>query len=104
MAPVSHFITANTNTPEKDLEDEKARLARMLLDSLPIELRLELIRDLSSTVEAPRPETSPTGAIATILQFRRGETVTAAQLRQEVADRGVEAAPKEIYNAIEYMA
>lgn len=105
MANAIRFPIQKVERPEGNLEDEKLRLARMLIATLPSETQAALARDLLATLELSAKETpGPATIIATILKLLpRGKEVTAAELRKEVADRGVEAEPKQVYNAIDYM-
>lgn len=76
---------------------------RLLVAGLSPEKRAALAQELAQSELAHEP--GPSGVLATIIKFLpRGQTVTAADLRREVVGRGVEAEPKEIYNAIGYLA
>jgi hypothetical protein len=89
-------------TDDQERAKQSLRLARMLIDSLPEQMRAELVRELAN-VEL-RKDASATGVVAKIIQMvRPGSEVTASSLRKAVADQGVEAAPKEVYNAITYL-
>lgn len=98
-----HFLSKDVPA-EEDLEEQKVRLVRTLLDSLASETRAALLQEFAADSTLPGTIT-PTGVLATVLRlFPSGQTVTAAELRQQVEDRGIEAQPKEIYNAIGYLS
>jgi hypothetical protein len=100
MAVVSQ-IPLDVSLPD-EVVAERMRLIRVLIDGLPREARAQLVRELSvDTIDAR----GPTDVITRILRLvPNGQTVTAAELRKVVAERGVEAEPKEVYNAIGYLA
>jgi hypothetical protein len=85
---------------EQERTQQSLRLVRMLIDSLPAEAKAELAHELVQQ-QADRP----TGTIAKIIRMAPpGSEITAASLRKAVADHGIEAEPKEIYNSITYLA
>lgn len=86
---------------EQSLENEKLRLIRVLVDALTPTSRAQLARELSKYAE----NLSPTGVLAEVIRlFPLGNEVTAAELRQKLAEQGVNAAPKEVYNSISYLS
>lgn len=104
MAKVSQLFSPKNPSVEVDLDEQKARLIRTLLDTLSVQARSALVKELA--IEAANlADNTPTGVLATVLKLLPpGQTVTAAELRQQVEERGIEAQPKEIYNAIGYLA
>ena len=89
---------------------ERARiqlqLVRMLVEELPPEVRAEFLRQMAA--EVPQVDLtrgdSATETIAKIISLARpGSEVTAATARKAVAERGVEAEPKHVYNALTYL-
>lgn len=95
--------------PESDANERarvQLRLVRMLVDELPPEVRAEFLRQIAAEVSSPdlARGDSATETIAKIISLARpGSEVTAATARKAVADRGVEAEPKHVYNALTYL-
>lgn len=77
---------------------------KQLYRALPEESRAEVLRELATTASAiPTPRGGPVlGAMAKILALRVQWSVP--DIKQQIAELGVEAAPKDIYNAIGYLA
>lgn len=91
------------SSADKVRDEQTMQAVRLLVGSLSAEKRAILARELAQSELDHEP--GPSGVLATIIKFLpRGQTVTAADLRREIADRGVEAEPKEVYNAIGYLA
>jgi hypothetical protein len=93
-----------TNLPiERELEEQKVLLIRTLLHSLSAETRAALLKEFAA--EAADTSGSPTGVLATVIRlFPPNHPVTVAELRRAVEDHGLDAEPKEIYNAISYLS
>ena len=103
MARISQDSSLTAKPIEESLDGQTVRLIYSLIDSLSEAARASLLRDLAAKID--ETVNTPTGVLATVLKFLpKGSTVTVAQLRQQVADRGVEAEPKHIYNAIGYLS
>jgi hypothetical protein len=79
-------------------------LVRTLLASLPEADRARFLRELTATI---RPMSGPRagevlGAIVRLLPQR--ESWTVAELKQTIDERGIAATPREVYNAVSYLA
>lgn len=107
MTNVKAFERSTESMPieAKSSRNEQTRqLARTLFESLPLAdkkmLALEFSK-LAGTDTDPQPE----GLLATVVDIVSGKPrFTVSELKQQVDERGVPAAPKEIYNAIGYLA
>lgn len=106
MVEASKNTGSDRTLPGGNLEEERLRLARMLVEALSPESREALLRTLSpNPVDRIEEVSTPTGVLSRILRLvPTGSEVTAASLRRKVADFGVEAEPKEVYNSIGYLA
>lgn len=91
--------------PGGPLEEERLRLVRSLVEGLSPESRELLVRELARNPYIIAAESTPTGVLSRILRLvPKGSEVTAAALKTAVADEGIAAEPKEIYNSIAYLA
>lgn len=106
MASVTPFMHGKSQAPRSsndDRDEQTLQAVRLLVQSLSAEKRAQLAHELAQSELDQEP--GPSGVLATIIKYLpRGRSVTVADLRKEVANRGVEAEPKEIYNAIGYLA
>jgi hypothetical protein len=77
---------------------------KTMIGWLPPAEREQFLREISATL---RPATNPKAGdvLATIVQLLpKQKTWTVAELKQRIDDRGVAATPKEVYNAVGYLA
>lgn len=94
-------FSAGRPASEDTLEAEKLRLIWVLIDALAPSSRADLAQQLSKYAESTA---SPTEALAKVIQLFPFQEVTASELRQKLAEQGVSAQPKEVYNSIGYLA
>lgn len=87
--------------------DERSRgvvdSIKALLEILPQEERERAIRELTDAIR-PFPPARAEQVLGKILQFPKDKVWTVEELRGKVAACGIEAKPKEIYNAVTYLA
>jgi hypothetical protein len=76
---------------------------KALLDLLPLDERERAIREISETIR-PFPSPRSEQVLGKILQFPKDKAWTVEELRSKMAGCGIEAKPKEIYNAVSYLA
>ncbi len=98
--------------PRRDLTAEEARPERIanaimvMMESLSEyerELVLQKLTDKVQAIATPRAGTTLDAVVITF-KHNRGIPLTVQQIKSAVADRGVSATPKEIYNALGYLA
>jgi len=107
MANVAPFPIPKqlASTEEADLRVEQTlALVRTLLGSLPQQDQERFYREIAEKVRplAPSRAGDVLGTIVQLLPQRKNWTV--AELKQHIDKQGVSASPKEVYNAIGYLA
>lgn len=100
----SHPTADSTNDLDRTGVDKTLDLIKHLLASLPEADRARFLRELTATI---RPMSGPRagevlGAIVRLLPQR--ESWTVAELKQTIDQRGISATPREVYNAVSYLA
>ncbi len=101
---VSHHKADSVPQSEQVRVEKTLDLIKTLLTSLPDADRARFLRDLTSTI---KPMSGPRagdvlGAIVRL--FPQRESWSVAELKQTIDQRGIPAKPKEIYNAVSYLA
>jgi hypothetical protein len=84
--------------------EQTLALIQTLLGSLPQQDQERFFREIADKVRPMPPSRAGDvlGAIVQLLPQRRKWTV--AELKQRIGERGVSASPKDVYNAIGYLA
>ncbi len=98
--PAPHFV----HDDDRARVDKTLDLIKTLLASLPEADRARFLHELTATI---RPMSGPRagevlGAIVRLLPQR--ESWTVAELKQTIDQRGISATPREVYNAVSYLA
>lgn len=107
MSNASPFAARQQPSPSEVADARVAQtlaLIKTLIGSLPSDNREQLFREIAEKV---RPMSAlrageVLGAIVQLLPKRKDWTV--AEIKQRIDEQGVSASPKEVYNAIGYLA
>ena len=84
------------------LDELRATIKRMI-NWLPADARDDFLRELG-VPDRPAAYPKAGDVLATIVHLLpRQKSWTVSELKQQISDRGVEAKPKEIYNALGYL-
>jgi hypothetical protein len=76
---------------------------KALIDLLPPSERDRAIQEISATVR-PLPPARAERVLVNILQFPVNKEWTVEELKEKIAECGIDAKPKEVYNSITYLA
>ncbi|QWW67949.1 hypothetical protein [Rhizobium sp. WYJ-E13] len=106
MAQVTKFSPKSTDAREESLPSDSQKVAdqiRALLESVPQESREAILAAISEYVR-PIPIERAGDVLGTVVRFvQRKQQVTVEDVKDAVREAGLDATPKEVYNAIGYL-
>ncbi|OOO32817.1 hypothetical protein EFR00_30265 [Rhizobium sophoriradicis] len=106
MAHVTKFSPKSTGASNERLPSDSQEVAdqiRALLENVPQESREAILAAISEYVR-PIPVERAGDVLGTVVRFvQRKQEVTVEDVKEAVREAGLDATPKEVYNAIGYL-